>query len=266
MKREWHGLKTMRALAPMGVAALAICVPACAALSGLDAYHECDSCEADGGGSDARPAASQDATFPGDTGSPAEDVSAPPISVDGGDGDSGDSGDASVNDDATPSPMDSGLDAPVADAEPDAASPPDAGVGPVCGPLGTSTRCTGTQVCCGDASAQVNTCAASCAADAIIRCSVPSDCPSSTPLCCGQLSVKGTYPPCEATSFSSVCAAACADKPPTSCSFTGTVRLCQHDSDCTSDSAGPLCYNFNAPISWCSTSSAASLGNGKEQK
>jgi hypothetical protein len=248
----------------MGVAALAICAGACAALSGLDGYHECDSCQADDGSGDARPPASQDATFIGDTGATAEDVSAPPTSVDGDDGDSGDAG--GDDGDATPSPPDTGLDAPVPDAEPDAASPPDAGVGPICGPLGTSTRCTGTQVCCGDASAQVNTCAAGCAADAIIRCSVPSDCPASTPLCCGQLSLKGTYPPCAATSFSSVCAVACADKPPTSCSFTGTVRLCLHDSDCTSDSAGPLCYNFDAPISWCSTSSAGSLGSGKEQK
>jgi hypothetical protein len=235
-------------------------------LSGLDAYHDCaEPCGADDGMASGRPVSEEATTAPADAASPGQDVSTPWTSGDG------DAGDEEVADGPLPL-SDSGLDVALPDALPDAeagveASLPDAGVGPICGPLGTLTRCTGAQVCCANPSNETNSCAAACSTDATLRCSVPSDCPAAAPLCCAHLSLTGTLPPCTATSFSSVCAATCADSPPTSCSFTGTIRLCAHDSDCASDSANPLCYNFNnAPTSWCTTSSTAALASGKEQK
>jgi hypothetical protein len=256
----------VRNVALIALGALAACAGACAALSGLDAYHDCaEPCEADDGMAHGRPVSEEATTAPDDAASPGQDVSTPWTSG------HGDAGDEEVADGPLPL-TDSGPDVALPDALSDAeagveASLPDAGVGPTCGPLGTLTRCTEAQVCCANPSNETNSCAATCATDATLRCSVPSDCPAAAPLCCAHLSLTGSLPPCTATSFSSVCAATCADNPPTSCSFTGTIRLCAHDSDCTSDSANPLCYNFNnAPTSWCTTSSTASLASGKEQK
>jgi hypothetical protein len=77
-------------------------------------------------------------------------------------------------------------------------------------------------------------------------------------------------PKCTATALYASCAASCNDAPPadwTTCKYpasgTGTVRLCSHDSDCTSDTAtvGGGCYNFSgAPVSWCSTALAGIEG------
>jgi hypothetical protein len=252
----------VRNVALIALGALAACAGACAALSGLDAYHDCaEPCDADDGMASERPVSEEATTGPADAASPAQEVSTQWTS---GDADAGDEDVA----DGPLSPTDAGLDVALPEAEAEAeASLPDAGVGPTCGPLGTLTRCTAAQVCCANPSSETNSCAATCATNATLRCSVPSDCPASAPLCCAHLSLTGTLPPCTATSFSSMCAATCADNPPTSCSFAGTIRLCGHDSDCASDSANPLCFNFNnAPTSWCTTSSTASLANGKEQK
>ncbi len=146
-----------------------------------------------------------------------------------------------------------------------------------CGPLASRVHCGANQVCCAALATQVNACAAagSCASNATLTCSSASDCPSSAPICCAMLAqvpdAQNDLPPkCTSTTLSASCASSCNDAPPsdaTTCKFpptgTGLVRLCNHDSDCASDTAttGGGCYNFDSgPISWCSTALEGLLG------
>jgi hypothetical protein len=183
---------------------------------------------------------------------------------------------------AMPPPADARADvSSPPEAGPDVAPPPvDAGLGPYCGPVGNRTRCSGSQVCCGNLTTQTNSCLApsSCAPNATLNCSSATECPSSAPICCAQLALvadpNNDLPPkCVATTLTASCvsASSCNDAPPSNglaCKYpttgnTGMVRLCNHDSDCTTDPAtiGGGCYNFNsAPISWCATAAAGSLG------
>jgi hypothetical protein len=259
--------------------ACAVCA-SCAALSGIADYSECQDCE----GSSKSPSTVSDATTPGSP--PMEEASTnpPPPDNDASEGQS-DVGvppdaaalDVFVNptdaqpDGTSPPPVDSGPDsiAPVVDAA--------TGPGPTCGPLASRSRCSGSQICCANLGPQTNSCtaASSCASNATLACSTASDCPGSSPICCAHMTTvpdaAGDLPPkCTATGLSASCAATCSDNPPsdaTTCKYppsgTGTVRLCSHDSDCTSDTAttGGGCYNFNgAPVSWCSTALAGVEG------
>jgi hypothetical protein len=183
------------------------------------------------------------------------------------------------------SPIDSGSDAP--------APPPDAGTdgfdggsdtgsappGATCGPKGTTVRCTANQICCANLSQQTNACAATCAMNASLSCATASDCPSSAPICCAQAALtpdskNDPSPRCAETGFSAACVTTCNDLPPSSgCTFTGTLRLCSHDMDCTSDTADPQgaglanqCWNYNnAPESWCTSATVGSVGGGVHQ-
>jgi hypothetical protein len=275
----------VRALGVAGFAIVTAVSASCASLSGIDDYSLCsDNCL----GTSKGPATVHD---DGST-------STEPPGVDAA---TGDDAPTEPPEDASEmraveasSPLDTGLadsmpslvDAQVADvapppeAGPDAVAPVDAGVGPSCGPLASRIRCAGNQVCCANVSAQTNACSApgSCGSNATLTCSTASDCPSSAPICCGQLALvadaMGDLPPkCTATTLAASCAASCNDLPPsdaTNCKYpssgTGTIRLCSHDTDCSSDLAtvGGGCYNFNgAPVSWCATFAAG--GEGKRQ-
>jgi hypothetical protein len=258
----------------------------CGLISGLDQYSASD-CVADcDGGADSSLIFSRDSalrdTNGNATGSEATavdglgDEPAAEGGTEGGEagpeaGDAGDESDAQppVDSGATdtgPPPVDSGGDSDSA--------PPDAGIGggPSCGPAGTSVRCNANQVCCANLPAQTNSCAApaSCAANATLTCSTASDCSGSTPICCAQLSLapdaqNDPPPKCTATRLSTSCAATCYDTPPSnalSCTYgPAAIRLCNHDADCTLDTANPQCYNFNnAPISWCASTLAGAAG------
>jgi hypothetical protein len=257
----------MRALALVGVGALVATMGACVALSGISDYAACSDTCGDGDGAppvedvsirDVR-MPTKDATMTPEVRPPPEDTSNPEVR------------EAGV-DDAGPSeaaaPMDSGPEVlpPPSDAGPDVVvGPPDAGLGAHCGDSGTTTRCTGSQVCCANLTTERNACASSCVATATIGCSIPSDCPAGT-TCCGHMQLTGALPPCALTSFSTACAATCTESPPTSCASAGVVRMCVHDSDCMSDTANPVCFNFNgAPTSWCETAAAGAAGLGVEQ-
>jgi hypothetical protein len=257
----------------------------CAALSGLGDYRECtDDCE----GASKSPSKALDASqAPGESetaDAPATpgDLSAP--SGDAGEGREGsDAGDLGLDgsppptlvdaqiEDVAPLPIDAGSDsmAPGIDSGP--------GGGPTCGPLASRSRCNANQVCCANLAAQTNACGApaSCASIATLTCATASDCPGSAPICCARMTLvpdamNDLPPKCTATGLSASCAASCSDIPPadpTNCKYppsgTGTVRLCSHDADCTSDTAvtGGGCYNFNgAPVSWCSTALAGTEG------
>ena len=269
----------MRFFGVAGLILLTAVGASCAALSGLDNFTSCtDDCEAASKSpasvGDAAAAAVEDApasveeTSVEDTSEPYGDVmetlpeegtervdtgladatGAPPV-------------DAQPEDVASP-PVDSGVDS--------MASVVDSGAGPTCGPLSSRIRCSGGQVCCANLAPQTNSCtaASSCASNATLQCATAADCPSSAPICCAQMSLvpdalNDAPPKCTATGLSASCAATCNDNPPTdptTCKYpptgnTGLIRLCSHNSDCTSDTAltGPGCYNFNgAPISWCS--------------
>ena len=209
----------------------------------------------------------------------AEDASQPAADVSEARSDDASTGADAVGDQSSPPPVDGGVadvSAP-RDAGPDVAAPIDAGVGPSCGPLANRVRCSGSQVCCATFASQSNSCSApaSCSSGATLACSTASDCPSSAPICCGQMTTVpdalGELPPkCTATMLAASCAASCNDLPPsdgTTCKYppvgVGTIRLCSHDADCTSDPAtiGGGCYNFNsAPVSWCSTATAGVEG------
>jgi hypothetical protein len=255
----------MRALAAVGIGALIATLGACVALSGIGDYTACGDACGDGDGAPPELDVSvrdsgtptPDRTIP-EAGPPSDDSAAPPA-PDGGI-------DASPPDGSAPA--DSGPDVlpPPVDAAPDAdAGPPDAGLGPHCGDAGTSTRCTAGQACCVTPATQRNACASSCTAADTLGCSIPSDCPAGT-TCCAHLQLTGALPPCGLTSFSSTCAATCAESVPSSCASAAVVRLCVRDSDCTSDTANPMCFNFNsAPVSWCELSASATWGYGVEQ-
>jgi hypothetical protein len=259
---------------------------ACAALSGLADYHECtgDCADASADSTDAR------VQVPADAGDSVEDQGAPvdESPLEGEDATSpadGGFADVALPTDAEPdgpaAPIDAGttgLDAGGlgSDAGNDA-SPP--GLGPTCGPKGTTIRCTAGQICCANLSAQTNACTATCASNASLSCSTASDCPASTPICCAQATLapdsKNDPPPqCAAKAFSASCAATCNDSPPANgCTFTGTIRLCSHDTDCQSDTANPLgtgaanqCWNYNgAPESWCTSATVGNVGGGVHQ-
>ena len=258
----------MQSFGAAGLALVVLVSASCAVISGLSPYSECDNCEAT--------SKSQSTVYDSSTPPPGEDAIATPVEP-------VEPVDANVGaPDEGSSPGDSGADTwGPADAQADMASPPlDAGPdspapvidsGPVtipsCGPLASRSKCSANQVCCANLSAQTNACssASSCAANATLACSTASDCPSSTPICCAKLSLVADAlndlpPKCTATGLSASCASSCNDSPPadaTMCKYppaggTGLVRLCSHDTDCTSDTANPSCYNFNsAPVSWC---------------
>jgi hypothetical protein len=268
----------MRLLAAAGFLALAGASGACAALDGLTDYQECTS------GCVGTKVDSNDSStleMPMDSGGPAEE-SATPTSDDSTppDDEAGGAVDANLND-VSPA-LDSGMDAPSppdeasvmmgGDAGQDAGPPPPTGTS--CGPRGTTTHCSGSQVCCATLTSQTNACASTCASNATLMCSTTSDCPASKPICCGQAtfavdSMIDPPPKCAVAAFTASCASTCNDAPPTSCTFAGTLRLCSHDTDCASDSnalAGTQCWNFNnAPESWCTSATVGGLGGGIHQ-
>ena len=261
----------MRALAMVGLGALVATAGACVALSGIGDYGTCtDTCD------DAAPTGqAHDVSIPDvmasketsstsmDVTGPMDDVTEPPPPEAGPDDASSDAADVSLP------PMDSGPDVrPPVDSGSDADAAKDAGLGSSCGPLGTSTRCSGSEVCCATLSTQMNACAASCNANATIGCAVPSDCPSSAPLCCAHMTLGGVFPACTVSLFASTCASTCADAPPGDlCTFTnGTIRLCAHDKDCMADTANPACYQFQgAPEAWCTTTTIGGVAGGVAQ-
>ncbi len=269
----------MRFSGAAGLTALTLVGASCAAISGLDGYGVCtDNCDETSRG----PSSVADAEVGADAPAIPDETTVEDSYVSSGDVTEG------LPDEGTEA-VDTGLadvGAPPADAHPGDATPPpvvdsgvdstapvvDAGVpgqGPTCGPLSSRTRCSSNQVCCANLAAQTNACtaSASCASIATLQCATASDCPSSTPICCAQMTLVADAtmdlpPKCTATRLSASCASSCNDVPPsdgTNCKYpstgTGTVRLCSHNADCTSDTAaaGGGCYNFNgAPISWCS--------------
>ncbi len=265
----------MRLAAMVGVGGFAATLGACAALSGLGDYEECPgTCDDAALPPRNDSSVDRDVKVPEETGAMTMDVGSPPEEVstpvpdaedENGDGQSADvSAPAEAGPDVvSPPPVDGGGDADAV------ASPPDAGLGSTCGPNKTTNRCSGSQVCCADLSTQVNTCtSSSCPSGATIGCAVPTDCPVSAPLCCASMTLNGgTLPKCSVSAFSSSCKPTCADNAPASgCTFTGTVRLCAHDKDCTSDNNGMMCYNFaSAPESWCTTMAIGELGEGTHE-
>jgi hypothetical protein len=266
-----------------GCAVLALASASCAALAGLGDYSECtDDCE----DASRSPSKLLDASQVPDE-PVVEDAPATPDDISAPSDDADQEGDGSVARDAeleaSPTPLDAHSDvaSPPVDAAPDSVAPGvdsgPPGAGPTCGTLASRSRCNGNQVCCASLAAQTNACTtpASCASNATLACATASDCPASAPFCCGRMTLvpdaQNDLPPkCTATGLSASCAASCTDNPPadaTTCKYppsgTGTVRLCSHDADCTSDIAlaGAGCYNFNgAPVSWCSTSLAGVEG------
>ena len=162
-------------------------------------------------------------------------------------------------------PFDAGSDGLEAGRDAGPAPP----IGPTCGPRGATVRCYASQVCCENLAAQTNSCSASCASNATLPCSTASDCPTSAPICCAEMtlvpdSMNDLPPKCANTALFASCAASCNDNPPsdaTTCKYpasgtTGMVRLCSHNADCASDTAttGGGCFDFNgAPVAWCST-------------
>jgi hypothetical protein len=267
-----------------GFAILTVTVSAsCAAVSGLDGYGECTS---DCGDASRGPSVVPDASDTADSSTTSQDTSVEETSAPVGDASEAlpeegtQVGDTGLDGQGEPPPVDANAGdvvVPPVDAGVDAVAPvPDAGVGggPTCGPLASRFRCNANQVCCASLAAQTNACepSASCNANATLQCSTASDCPTSKPICCAQMSLvtdsMGDLPPkCVATALSASCASSCNDiSPPSSaasCAYTGTVRLCSHDADCSSSAVagGAGCYNFNgAPVSWCSTSLAGLEG------
>jgi hypothetical protein len=264
-----------------GCAVLAVASASCAAVAGLGDYSECtDDCE----GESRSPSKLLDASQVPDE--PVVDAAATTDDLSAPSDDAAEEGQGSAPPDAeleaSPAPVDAHADvasSPV-DAAPDSVAPvvdSGPGAGPSCGPLASRSRCNGNQVCCANLAAQTNTCSApaSCASNATLACATASDCPASAPICCAQMTLapdalNDLPPKCTATGLTASCAASCSDNPPsdpTTCKYppsgTGTVRLCSHDADCTSDTAviGGGCYNFNgAPVSWCSTSLAGVEG------
>jgi hypothetical protein len=271
----------VRFLGAAGCAILAVASASCAGLAGLGDYSECtDDCE----GTSRSPSKLLDASQAPDE--PAADAPAPTDDLSAPSDDANEDRDGSVVPDAeleaSSAPLDAHSDvaSPPMDAAPDSVAPvvdSGPGAGPSCGSLASRSRCNGNQVCCANPAAQTNTCtaSASCASNATLACETASDCPASAPICCAQMTLvpdaQNDLPPkCTATGLAASCAASCSDNPPsdpTTCKYppsgTGTVRLCSHDADCTSDPAviGGGCYNFNgAPVAWCSTSLAGVEG------
>jgi hypothetical protein len=267
----------VRSFGAAGFALVVLMSASCEAISGLAQYSPCDNCEE---------AQKSPSTVPDSSVTPpmGEDaISIPEQTTEADDA-------PSATPDVETNPGDTGADGwtgPPVDAAGDVSSPPldagpdgpppviDAGLGTSCG--ASHARCTANQVCCAtNLAMQVNTCgsASSCPANATLNCSTAADCPTSAPICCAKLSLvtdaaNDLPPKCTATGLSSSCASTCNDSPPVnpySCTFpptggTGMVRLCSHDSDCTSDTAYNGCYNFNsAPVSWCSTATAGLEG------
>lgn len=272
----------VRGLGAAGFAILAGAMASCAALSGLQDYSACtENCD----GTSRGPATVQDAstgTSPDTDASMTTEDASPPVEdvSEARPGDASNPADATGDQSSSP-PVDGAVadvSAPQ-DAGPDVIAPVDSGggVGPSCGPLASRTHCSDTQVCCASLATQSNSCSAkaSCSSSATLACSTASDCPSSAPICCGQMTLVpdalGDLPPkCTATMLAASCAASCNNLPPsdaTTCKYppvgVGTIRLCSHDADCTSNLAtlGGGCYNFNsAPVSWCSTLAAGAEG------
>jgi hypothetical protein len=270
----------MRLALTAGFFAMAGALGACALLSGLADYRECVGDCAD---TTSNPTDGTRVEVPMESGnslddgpslpegaSELEDVGAPP-----------EAGFVDVT-----LPVDAGSDAPAppfdaqtdgSDAGVDTGPPPPPGA--TCGPKGTTVRCTASQICCANLSAQTNACAATCAMNASLSCATASDCPSSAPICCAQatftIDSKNDPPPvCAVAAFSAACAKTCTDSPPANgCTFIGTLRLCSHDTDCASDTANPLgtglanqCWNYNgAPESWCTSAAVGSVGGGVHQ-
>ena len=219
-----------------------------------------------------------------DAGSSEEDLAASDADVFAGDDAAGPVEDADIVDVVLP--VDTGSDAPPppleagtvgVDAGNEAGPPPASG--PTCGPRGATMKCDASQVCCANLAAQTNACAATCAMNASLLCTTASDCSSSAPICCAHATLtpdskNDPAPLCVATAFSASCAATCNDSPPANgCTFSGTVRLCGHDTDCKSDTANPLgagsanqCWNYNgAPESWCTSATVGNVGGGVHQ-
>jgi hypothetical protein len=266
----------MRALAVVGVGALVASVGACVGLSGIGGYEACgDSC-GDAAATlidapivvDERPASRGDSSQSQeeDVSTPVEEEGVPPTpeasSLD----------DAQPDDVSAPPPMDSGPDVvtPPIDSGKDVETKPEAGpgVGTTCGPLKTPNHCTTSQICCATLATQMNACATTCAANATIGCTNPTDCPSTAPLCCAHMTLGGNFPMCSVSLFASACAATCADNPPSNlCNFNdGVIRLCAHDKDCSADTANQKCYQFNnAPEAWCTTAAIGAAGGGVDQ-
>lgn len=269
---------------------------ACAALSGLTNYQECERECAD------VTTATIDGSSVGsidsgnsveDSAAPAEESSRQGQDVRGPDADFADalvpldSGSDSIarSFDSGSQGLDSGSDAEF-DAGKDAwfdagtdAGPPTM-TGATCGPRGATSRCNADQVCCANLAAQTNACAATCAANASLSCTTASDCPQSAPICCAQATLtpdskNDPSPQCVATAFSASCTVTCNDNPPANgCTFSGTIRLCVHGADCQTDTADPLgaglanqCWNYNgAPESWCTNATVGALGGGVQQQ
>ncbi len=271
----------MRFFGAAGCAVLAVASASCAAVAGLGDYSECtDDCE----GESRSPSKLLDASQVPDE--PAVDAAATTDDLSAPSDDAAEEGQESAPSDAeleaSPAPVDAHADvsSPPVDAAPDSVAPvvdSGPGAGPSCGPPASRSRCNGNQVCCANLAAQTNACAApaSCASNATLACETASDCPASAPICCARMTLapdaQNDLPPkCTATGLTASCAASCSDNPPsdpTTCKYppsgTGTVRLCSHDADCTSDTAviGAGCYNFNgSSVSWCSTSLAGVEG------
>jgi hypothetical protein len=269
----------MRLALAAGFIALAGAIEACAVLAGLTDYRECvgDCVDATPNPIDATrveppiesgtlmddgPSLVDVPFVPEETGVPAEagfiDVTLP----------------ADSGSDAPAPPFDAGGNG--FDAGSDTGSGPP---GATCGPKGTTVRCAANQICCANLSNQTNACAATCAMNASLSCATASDCPSSAPICCAQatftIDSKNDPPPrCAVTAFSAACATTCNDLPPANgCTFSGTLRLCSHDTDCASDIANPLgtglanqCWNYNAaPESWCTSAYVGGVGGGVHQ-
>ena len=254
----------------VGLGAIVATAGACVALSGIGDYAACgDTCDDaappphDASIHDVKPPP-EEATSHVDVTMPFEDVSMPPTP----EASPSDAGPEDVSD----APMDAG-DArpPDAGSDADAGKPPEAGppAGPTCGTKGTTTHCTASESCCQTLTTQTNACSSSActSGQGTLGCQVPADCPASKPICCGTMTLTGLAVPCGVTAFATTCASSCADNPPTSCTFNGTVRLCTKDSDCTSDpTAMSMCFNFqSAPVSWCQTAAGAAIGNGVPQ-
>jgi hypothetical protein len=269
----------MRLAVAAGFVALAGAMEACALLAGLTDYRECVGDCAD---ATTTPIDATRVEVPIESGTLMDDG---PSLADGplGTEDAGGTAEAGFVDVTLPVDSCSDAPAPPLDAPADGSDAgSDTGTGPpgaTCGPKGTTVRCSASQICCANLTDQTNACAATCPMNASLSCATASDCPPSAPICCAQatftIDSKNDPPPrCAVTAFSAACANACNDLPPTNgCTFSGTLRLCSHDMNCTSDTANPLgtglanqCWNYNsAPESWCTSSTVGSVGGGVHQ-
>jgi hypothetical protein len=268
--------------------ALAIASGACGSLSGLSEYRECPndcseidantfdgprSTTADGSPSDSEEEEGEgqniDAAYPPDSTSGDEEPVDAWTADAATDAETG-AGDDSATDAATGAAADAATDGAV-----DAGVPPSTGA--TCGPKGTAVRCNASQICCGDLSAETNSCTApsGCSSNASLSCAKASDCPGAAPICCAHVTLSGgTAPACTASAYYASCAATCKDNPPANgCTFNGIVRLCSSDSDCQSDTANPLglgaaneCWNYNnTPESFCTSAVVGQNSGGVHQ-